>query len=52
MRAKTDKVVHSWKASPEDVKILDSLKDAKVEENETARVRAGIRLLAKERQVA
>jgi hypothetical protein len=46
MRAKTDKIVRSWKASPEDMDILNSLKEAQVEASETARVRAGLRLLA------
>jgi hypothetical protein len=31
MRAKTDKIVRSWKASPEDMDILNSLKEAQVE---------------------
>lgn len=47
----TDKTVHSWKAAPEDEALLDALKRAKVEQSESARVRAGLRLLAKKHGV-
>jgi hypothetical protein len=50
MRIKTDKIVRSWKASPEDMMILDALEKAKVERCESDRVRAGLRLLAKKRK--
>jgi hypothetical protein len=51
MRAKTDKIVRTWKASPDDMEILILLKKARVEDSETARVRAGLRALAREKQV-
>ncbi len=41
----TDKTVRTWKASPKELKILKDLEDANIEENESARVRAGLRLL-------
>ena len=43
----TDKTVHSWKASPEDEAILSALEECNIEASESARVRAGLRLLAK-----
>jgi hypothetical protein len=47
----TNKTVHSWKASPEDERILLSLEAANVEGSESARVRAGLRCLAKKNKV-
>jgi hypothetical protein len=47
----TDKTVHSWKAAPEDERVLVALEAANVEESESARVRAGLRLLAKRNKV-
>ena len=41
--------VRTWKASEEDLKILRALKKAKVEKNESDRVRAGLRALAREK---
>lgn len=38
--------VRTWKAASEDLEILHSLEKARVEKNESARVRAGLRLLA------
>jgi hypothetical protein len=43
--------VHVWKAQPGDLVVLKALKKAKVEENESARVRAGLRALAREKGV-
>ena len=43
----SDKTVHSWKAGPEDEKLLKDLERAKVETSESARVQAGLVLLAK-----
>jgi len=51
MRTKTDKIVRSWKASPEDQEILSALKKAKVGRCESDRVREGIRALARENGV-
>ena len=48
MRTKTDKIVRSWKAAPEDQAILAALKKAKVGRCESDRVREGLRALAKE----
>jgi hypothetical protein len=48
MRTKTNKIVRSWKASPEDQEILAALKKAKVGRCESDRVREGIRSLARE----
>ena len=47
----TDKIVRSWKASPEDIALLSALEAANVEKSESARVRAGLRLLAKRNKV-
>jgi hypothetical protein len=41
--------IHTWKASEEDLRILKALKKAKVEKNESDRVRAGLRALAREK---
>ena len=51
MRVKSDKIVRSWKASPEDMALLVALDKAKVERCESDRVRMGLRLLAKKRKV-
>ena len=51
MRAKTDKIVKTWKASPEDQAVLAALKRARVKTNESERVRAGLRALAKEKGI-
>ena len=40
-----------WKAQPGDLAVLKALKKAKVEDNESARVRAGLRALAREKGV-
>jgi hypothetical protein len=48
----TDKIVKSWKATPEDMVVLKALKKAKVESNESDRIRAGIRALARENGVS
>jgi hypothetical protein len=47
----TDKIVHSWKADPEDRALLSALEECNVERSESARVRAGLRLLAKKYKV-
>ncbi len=41
--------VKTWKASPDDIRVLKALKKAKVEKNESDRVRAGLRALAREK---
>jgi hypothetical protein len=46
-----EKIVRTWKASPDDMAVLKALKKAKVEDNESDRVRAGIRALARERSI-
>jgi hypothetical protein len=43
----SDTNVHSWRAEPEDERVLAALEYANVERSESARVRAGLRLLAK-----
>ena len=43
--------VRTWKAAEEDIRILDALSDACVEDSESARVRAGLRALAREKGV-
>lgn len=50
-RKPTDKVVRTWKASPADMVVLAGLKAAGVEQTESDRVRAGLRLLARENGV-
>lgn len=50
-RAKTDKVVRTWKASPGYVKLLRDLAAAKVGKSESDRVRAGLVLLAEKEGV-
>jgi len=47
----TAKTVHTWKSGPEDDRVLKALKKAKVERNESDRVRAGLRALAREKGV-
>ena len=47
----TDKIVKTWKAGPEDRAVLKALKAARVKKNESERVRAGLRALARERGV-
>ena len=47
----TDKVVHTWKAGPEDRAILAALELARVGPNESDRVRAGLRLLMKKNHI-
>jgi len=47
----TDKVVHSWKATPADIAVLKALRKGRVERNESQRVRAGLRALAREKGV-
>jgi hypothetical protein len=42
---------HTWKASPEDVEVLKALRKGRVERNESQRVRAGLRALAREKGV-
>jgi len=44
----TNKVVKTWKSDPDDRRLLAALKKAKVEKNESSRVRAGLRSLARE----
>jgi len=43
--------VKTWKASTDDIAVLKALKKAKVERNESDRVRAGLRALAREKGV-
>jgi Arc/MetJ-type ribon-helix-helix transcriptional regulator len=50
-RAKTDKVVRTWKASPGYVKLIRNLVAAKVAKSESDAVRAGLVLLAKKNGV-
>ncbi|MCK9593582.1 MAG: hypothetical protein M0Q91_16385 [Methanoregula sp.] len=47
----TAKTVHTWKAGAGDDRVLKALKKAKVEQNESDRVRAGLRALAREKGV-
>jgi hypothetical protein len=47
----TDKIVRTWKASPEDMRVLKALKKARVEKTESDRVRAGLRALAEKKGV-
>ena len=47
----SDTNVHSWRAEPEDERLLAALESANVEKSESARVRAGLRLLAKRNKV-
>jgi len=51
MRRKTDKIVRSWKASPDDMRVLVALEEASVEISESDRVRAGLRALAREKGI-
>ena len=43
--------IKTWKASPEDLRVLAALKRAKVEKNVSDRIRAGLRALAREKGV-
>jgi hypothetical protein len=47
----TDLKVRTWKADPEYMRLLKALKRAKVESSESARVRAGLVLLAEKNGV-
>ena len=47
----SDTKVHSWRAEPEDERLLVALEYANVEKSESSRVRAGLRLLAKKNKV-
>jgi hypothetical protein len=47
----TNLKVRSWKAAPEDMALLKALEECNVEDSESARVRAGLRLLAKTNRV-
>ncbi|HOX36297.1 MAG TPA: hypothetical protein PLO06_11435 [Methanoregulaceae archaeon] len=51
MRKKTDKIVRTWKASPEDMQVLGKLRAVNVEQTESDCVRAGLRALAREKRV-
>ena len=47
----TDKIVRTWKASPKDMALLNALEENGIESSESARVRAGLSLLAKKNRV-
>jgi hypothetical protein len=47
----SDKIVRTWKAAPKDMALLSALEECNVLESESARVRAGLRLLAKRNKV-